>query len=372
MVVKKIRLLIIDEALAVGGKEFLIHQHLKNLHRNQFEIHLITFWETGYVLGLCKPLVDHYYCLRRRFKFDLIAIWKLRRYLRKNKIDLVHSNNWLVSLYLKFVCRGLAVVKISTFHGYDRTWRNSIHLRVLKSFTTVVCVSRALKIDLYRMGLPWDKLTVIPNCYDPEKFKYVPRQDTRQGAAFRMLMVSSFRWQKDQETLIKAARRLKELGHELELHLVGGGVGQAINKCRELARRYQLTGTVIFHGEKIIDRDFLADFDLFVFSSFSESFGIAPLEAMACGLPVLVSDIPALMELIQYGRCGLFFETGNFMDCADKIRALLHDRQMLETLGERGLVRAGDYQPEQVVTELEELYRRLYHTPGQTDLCGRD
>jgi glycosyltransferase involved in cell wall biosynthesis len=364
---KKIRLLIIDEALAVGGKEFLIHQHLKNLHRLQFEIHLITFWEKGYVLDLCKPLVDHYYCLRRRFKFDLIAIWKLRSYLRKHKIDLVHSNNWLVSLYLKFACRGLGVVKISTFHGYDRTWRNCIHLRVLKSFAAVVCVSRALKIDLYRMGLSWDKLAVITNCYDPEKFKYVCRPLSRKDTAFRMVMVSSFRWQKDQATLIRAVRCLKEQGHKLELHFVGGGAGQAINQCRKLARQYQLGKVVIFHGEKIIDRDFLADFDLFVFSSFSESFGIAPLEAMACGLPVLVSDIPALLELIQFGRCGCFFETGDFIDCADKINALIHNRQMLETLGKRGIIRAKDYRPKRVVTKLEELYQRLYNAPAQIE-----
>jgi len=153
---------------------------------------------------------------------------------------------------------------------------------------------------------------------------------------------------------------LTEQGYEVELHFVGGGDSEAINKSRNLVSTYHLEDAITFHGERIIDGEFLAKFELFAFSSFSESFGIAPLEAMASGLPVLISDIPSLMELIQYGESGSFFEAGNCTDCANKIKELIQNPALLKKLKQKGVERAQNYRPERVIEGLELLYKQLH------------
>lgn len=357
----KIKLIIIADILRIGGKELLIQQQIKHLDKQQFEIHLVTFKEgDGEVHLACTNLSDYYFCLNRKAKFDLRAIIRLRNYIAKHKIQLIHSHNWLTSLYVWFASLRMETTKIATFHGYDRSYRNMIHLAILKKFQAVICVSKTLRLDLYRMGLPWNNLLVIPNCYDPGKF-YISttEQPTRPKNVFRMIMVSSFRWQKDHITLIKTAALLKERGYRCEFNFIGGGQKESINNCRDLVSKLHLEKTVFFLDEKMIDAGFLSTFDLFTFSSFSETFGIAALEAMASGLPVLVSDIPATMELIKHGKYGFYFETGNEKKCAEIIEMIIRSTSLVEEIAEKARNRANDFHPKKIFKELEHIYLKF-------------
>jgi glycosyltransferase involved in cell wall biosynthesis len=108
-----------------------------------------------------------------------------------------------------------------------------------------------------------------------------------------------------------------------------------------------------------VDADFLRRFDLFVFSSLADTFGIALLEAMASGLPVLVSDIPSSMELIGYGEHGFFFETGNVSSCAGQIAKLIEKPALRQALGQKAYRRAQDFRPEKVIRDLGKIYLDL-------------
>ena len=77
---------------------------------------------------------------------------------------------------------------------------------------------------------------------------------------------------------------------------------------------------------------------------------------MTCGLPVLVSDIPPSMELIQHGRSGCFFETGNARSCADGILRFMKDQNLRRTKGEKAYLRAKDFTPNKIVRNLELVY----------------
>ncbi len=285
---------------------------------------------------------------------------RLRRYIQKNNIDLIHSNNWLVSLYITIACLGLNTIKVSTFHGYDHTWRNQIHFKILKKFQTIICTSKSLRIDLYRMGIPWSKLTPIYNCFDPERFTVQqPPSTIPQKTPFKIVMVSNFGWEKDQITLIKAIKLLKEREIEVQLDFVGNGDPLILNRCRKTAHSLNLNDSVIFHNSILVNADFLSRYDLFCFSSISETFGIALLEAMASGVPVLVSDIPSSMELIEYGKSGFYFTTHSAKECADKIALLISSPEMRTQIAQKGWMRAQRFHPEKIIRELENLYKEV-------------
>lgn len=360
---ERIRLLIIDDSLPLGGKETLLLEQLKHLDRRAFEVHLITQTDKGELLPQARKMVDHYACLNRRYGLDIAAIFKLRKYLIKHRIDIVHSNLWLTSLYIWLASTRLKVRKIATVHGYDYTWRNHVDLWVLKSFDRIICVSKSLRLDLYKMGLPWEKLSVVYNCFDHKRFKKTRSlHNNENDIPFRMIMVANFCWIKDQETVIRAIKILKEKGFNIELHMVGGGDFGRLEACQRLVSDLNLNDSVFFHGQKRVDGDFLSGFDLFIFSSLADTFGIALLEAMACGLPALVSDIPPSMELIQHGKFGFYFETKNVVSCAKEIAKLINDQDMRKSMSEKAQLRAQDFQAIKVIRSLKQVYIEIMKT----------
>jgi glycosyltransferase involved in cell wall biosynthesis len=353
-----IKLLLTNDSLPLGGTERLLLQYLEHLDRTKFEVHLMTLTDKGILLPEARKKADHYFCPNRRFGLDLKAIMKLRHYMIEHKIELVHTNQWLDSLYVLMAGKGLPVTKIATIHGYNYTWRHHVNLKVLNYFDRIICVSKSEKLDYFKMGIPWEKISVIHNSFDTNLF-HKSSELSRDNEKFLIVMVGSFTWEKDQETLIKAANILKTQGSEFELHLVGKRDYQIFGNCQEFVSQQGLNDIVKFLGQVRVDGDFLSQYDLFVFSSRSETFGIALLEAMACGIPVLVSDIPSSMELIQHGRYGQYFETGNPDSCAAKLSKFISNRDYCIALGRKAYLRARDFRVENTIRNLEGMYADL-------------
>ena len=358
----RFKLLIIKDSIPLGGAETLLLQHLEYLDRNKYDVHLVTQTDKGVLLDFAREKADCYRCLKRKVGLDIKSIIRLRKYLKENNIDIVHTNDWISSLYILLSSKGLKLKKVATVHAYDYSWRNIVNLRVLKYFDLIICVSKSQKYYLHNMGLPWEKLAVVYNCYDDKKFYKTSRFAlSKKQIPFLIVMIGVFRWQKDQRTLINAVHILKNRGFDIELHLVGNGKDSLYLEHQKLVVKNNLKNVVKFHGQRTIDYKFLSQFDLFVFSSKSETFGNALVEAMACGLPVLVSDIPPLMEIIEYGKFGIYFETGNAESCAREIVEVMDNRSLLQTLSEKAYERAEEFRPKKTVNILEQLYQNLLY-----------
>jgi glycosyltransferase involved in cell wall biosynthesis len=358
-----LKLLFTNDSLPLGGAERVLLQYLGHLDRKSFEVHLVTLTDQGVLMPKARTRADHYFCLNRRFGLDLTAILKLRKYMIEHEIALVHTSQWLDSLYVWLAGKGLKVKKIASihgYHGYNYNWRHHVNLYVLKKYDCIIPVSQAVKLDLYKMGIPWGKMQVISNTYDATAFSIISQHAGRRPRGpFRLVMVGNFRWEKDQRTLVEAVYLMKAQGHNLVLDLVGKGNEDLFQDCLSLVKKLDLQSSVNFLGQQQVNGEFLSRYDMFVFSSLSETFGIALLEAMACGLPVLVSDIPPSMELIRHGKCGLYFETGNPSSCAEAINMIINNPQLQQVMGRRAKERAKDYHPEKIIRAMECLYREI-------------
>lgn len=355
-----IKLLLTNDSLPLGGTERLLLQYLEHLDRSKVEVHLVTLTDQGVLMPEARKRADHYLCLHRRFGLDLTAILKLRSYMIAHEIAVVHTSQWLDSLYVLLASKGLKVLKIASIHGYDYTWRHYVNLRVLKKYDCIVPVSRAVKLDLYKMGIPWGKMQVINNTYDAAAFSSISKHAERPPKGqFRLVMVGNFQWWKDQKTLIAALHLVKARGHEVVLDLVGKGNEDLFQECLSLVKELDLQSSVNFLGQQQVDGEFLSRYDLFVFSSLCDTFGIALLEAMASGLPVLVSDIPPAMELIKHGECGFHFETGNPLSCAEAISTLMKKSELQLSMAQKAYQRSKDYHPDKIINKMEQLYQHI-------------
>lgn len=221
-----------------------------------------------------------------------------------------------------------------------------------------------------KLGLDAERIAVI------ERGRGLDRLGTpspeRRRAARAMLEIPE-----DAELLVSAGRQEFQKGHENLLHampeilrrrprvilLHAGRDGQTTRRLREIHEMHGLGDRVRFLGHRDDVAEILAAADLFVFPSISEGLGGAVIEAMALGLPVVASDIPALREVVEDGRTGTLVEPQNPDALAFAIAGLLNEPSRMRSYGNHGRARFHErFEIERSAARMIELYRSL--VPG--------
>lgn len=165
--------------------------------------------------------------------------------------------------------------------------------------------------DLDRFALPCP----VPSALGHPLTKLVP---------IKLVMVARLESHKDQPTLLRAVALLRNEGLPLELSLIGEGSQRP--RLEALIRSLQLEEQVHVPGSRRDIPQLLRQMDLFVFAAKpDEGFGIAMAEAMAAGLPIVASDVPACREVLDAGRCGLLVAPASPAALAAGIRQVLGD-----------------------------------------------
>ncbi len=203
---------------------------------------------------------------------------------------------------------------------------------------------------------------IIPNAVDQERFH--PSNDGGQvreklGVGDKKLVtyVGRIAYHKGLEYFVRAANYLEE--EDVQFLLVG--TGDFRPELERLIRRNRLEDKVMFAGRVPNEElpNYYAATDVFVLPSVSrlEAFGIVALEAMASSVPVIVSDIPGVRDVIVEGKHGLLAEPMNSEDLAGKIRTLIQNPEMAERMGENGRKRVEErFTWNKVAKKIEKVY----------------
>jgi glycosyltransferase involved in cell wall biosynthesis len=162
-----------------------------------------------------------------------------------------------------------------------------------------------------------------------------PTEDSK-----RILMVARLDPIKDQQTLLRAFAAARLPGWELQL--VGEGPDRS--QLEALARELGLNPRTVLLGQRSDIPELLGQADLFAFSTTNaEGFGIALIEAMAAGLPIVASDVPACREVLQQGAAGALLPPGDVVAWGQKLGALMRQPGARQTLAQQALAHAPDY-----------------------------
>ncbi len=206
---------------------------------------------------------------------------------------------------------------------------------------------------------------IIPNAVDTERFHpsndggWV-REELGIGDKKLITYVGRIVYHKGLEYFVRSAKHLND--RDVQFMLVG--TGDFREELEDIIEREGLEDMVMFAG-RVPNKDlpdYYAATDVFILPSVSrlEAFGIVALEAMASCVPVIVSDIPGVREVIVEGKHGLLAEPMNSEDLAGKIRTLLENPEMAERMGRNGRERVVEkFTWEKVAKDIEEVYRSI-------------
>jgi glycosyltransferase involved in cell wall biosynthesis len=230
--------------------------------------------------------------------------------------------------------------------------------RLALSADVVICVSEHEKSLIEASGVKVKRFDVLPNGVDTKCFLLEKRSPTKQGTSPMVLDVGRLSPHKGLDTLIKAAPLVLEKVPEAKFIIAGPRIRNWKLEIRSLKMKSKVTLTgEVSEKEKIA---LMQGASVFVLPSRSEAFGITVIEAMAAGCPVVVSDIPALTEVVENGQTGLVFPVNDEKSLASQIIKLLSDRELSHNLAENAKkVVKEKYDWEKIINRLEKIYTSL-------------
>jgi glycosyltransferase involved in cell wall biosynthesis len=228
----------------------------------------------------------------------------------------------------------------------------------------IVADSHATKTDLVSMvGVPSDKVTVIHLAADPA-YQPMPPEEIRRVTAQHdlepgyILFVGTLEPRKNVPGLLRAFRLLIDAKTTDTPLVLVGGKGWLYDEIFERTKTLHLTERVRFlHNVANTDLPALySAASVLVTPSFYEGFGLPPLEAMACGTPVVVSDRASLPEVV--GKAGLLIDPDDDEDIAQAITRVLTDEPLRARMREDGLAQAACFSWEGTARETLAVYRQ--------------
>jgi glycosyltransferase involved in cell wall biosynthesis len=228
----------------------------------------------------------------------------------------------------------------------------------------IVAVSESTKRDtVQHLGVPEDKITVVYEAASPI-FRPIDREEARAHVRNRhgvdapfVLFVSTIEPRKNVPTLVRAMWQLLQCYKE-DVHLVlAGGKGWLFEDSFAAVEELELDDRVHFLG-RVSSEDLLYLYnaaELLAHPAFYEGFGLPPLEAMACGLPVIVSNVASLPEVV--GDAGLLIDPHDVDELTVAMWRVLNDAELYREMRVKGLRQAAQFSWERAARETLKIYR---------------
>jgi N-acetyl-alpha-D-glucosaminyl L-malate synthase BshA len=360
-----------------GGSGVVATELGKELALRGHEVHFISYAQpfrlNHYVENIFFHAVEATnYPLFEFNLYSLALASKMVEVVTYEKLDILHVHYAIphaTSAYLaREILKGKSDVKvITTLHGTDITlvglepsFLNLVKFSIEQS-DGVTAVSRYLKEKTLTNYSIEKDIEVIPNFIDREFLKPAEacafRKHIAPGGEKIMVHVSNFRQVK---RVADTIRILKHVLPEVNAKLVLVGDGPNRSECERLARELELTNSVVFLGKQDALGDILNAADLFLIPSQSESFGLAALEAMACGLPVISSSVGGLPELVRHNETGFIAEIGDVERMAKYAVDLLTNEKKYKLFSKNARTRATTlFDKDLIIPQYEAYYRKV-------------
>ncbi len=307
----------------------------------------------NYALNLTSKMVD----VAKHERLDLLHV----------HYAIPHATSAVLARQI-LACEDYEIPIVTTLHGTDITivgrdpsFQPVVNYSINQS-DGVTAVSDYLRRETYERFSIRKEIEVIPNFIDTRRFRRLDKEHFKRALCpdgeKLLIHVSNFRPVKNATQVVEVFHQLREERQPVKLLLVGDGPDRMT--AERLARDLGVYEDVRFLGKQEPIEEILSIADVFLMPSGSETFGLAALEAMACGVPVVASQIGGLPELIRDGDTGFLCPLDDLSCFADRTRSLIEDETLWESIGRRARESAADeFDVNRIVPLYEQYYERV-------------
>jgi glycosyltransferase involved in cell wall biosynthesis len=323
-------------SLKRGGTETLMLDVFKNASQAVFSfigIYRISDVLEPEFIATRQPFIR----LTPHFPFDPLYLFRLRKLLKKEQVDIAHAQFYLDAIYAWLACLGTKIKVIQTFHGYN--FQKGKLADILTAFIIKrvknIFVSHAQKayfVKKYKLsadkqsvvynGISFNKL-IVPAEKNTPLFVDLKKDELLLGSVGNFVPV------RDQLTICKFLFLLYQQGVSFRFVFVGApsdATPWLYNDCVNFCKENGLTDKVYFLGSRNDVPSILSQLDAFIYSTDHDTFGIAVIEAIAMAVPVFVNDWEVMLEVTDNGNYATLYRTKQAEDLLEKFMDFLKNK----------------------------------------------
>jgi len=361
---------------SVGGSGIIATELGKLLAEKGHQVHFITS-SIPFRLNTYHPNIHFHevevnqYAVFKYPPYDLTLASKIAEVAARENLDIIHAHYALphaVCAYLakQMLKRDIGIV--TTLHGtditvlgYDPSLKDLIRFAIEAS-DRVTAVSTALAGETYDLIKPDKKIETIYNFIDERVYLKKNTESIKEKHGILpdekvVIHVSNFRKVKRVKDVIRVFRNIAAKT-KAKLLLVGDGPEKCV--AWQLVEKYGLQDQVLLLGNQDRVEELYSISDLNLLLSEKESFGLVLLEAMACGVPCIGTNIGGIPEVIKDQVSGFLVEVGDIQAASEKALAVLEDKQLSKRLTDHALKMVETaFSSQRIVSQYERIYDEL-------------
>ncbi|MEB4596688.1 N-acetyl-alpha-D-glucosaminyl L-malate synthase BshA [Bacillus amyloliquefaciens] len=361
---------------SVGGSGIIATELGKLLAEKGHQVHFITS-SIPFRLNTYHPNIHFHevevnqYAVFKYPPYDLALASKIAEVAARENLDIIHAHYALphaVCAYLakQMLKRDIGI--LTTLHGtditvlgYDPSLKDLIRFAIEAS-DRVTAVSTALAGETYDLIKPDKKIETIYNFIDERVYLKKNTESIKEKHGILpdekvVIHVSNFRKVKRVKDVIRVFRNIAA-NTKAKLLLVGDGPEKCV--AWQLVEKYGLQDQVLLLGNQDRVEELYSISDLKLLLSEKESFGLVLLEAMACGVPCIGTNIGGIPEVIKDQVSGFLVEVGDIQAASEKALAVLEDKQLSKRLTDHALKMAETaFSSQRIVSQYERIYDEL-------------
>ena len=360
-----------------GGSGVVATELGLELSKRGHEVHFITYSQPVRLELLSNNVHYHEvnvpeYPLFHYQPYELALSSKLVDMAKLHEIEVLHVHYAIPHAYAAYMAKkmlkevGIDLPVVTTLHGTDITlvgshpfYKSAVTFSINKS-DAVTSVSQSLKDDTIRLFDIKREIDVVPNFIDLNKYNHTFTDCQRAMMANDdekiITHISNFRPVKRIEDVINTFYNIQK---EVPAKLMMVGDGPEKEPAEQLCEKLGIEDKVIFFGKSHEIDKILCFSDMFLLPSDTESFGLAALEAMACGVPVISSNTGGIPEVNIHGVSGFLSNVGDVEDMTKNALYILQNEDRLKTFKDNARAESTKFDIQAIVPYYEAIYKHV-------------
>jgi len=360
----------------VGGSGVVATELGKMLAERGHEIHFISSSMPFRLNKMYHNIYYHQvevnqYSVFQYPPYDIALASKMAEVANREKLDVLHVHYAIPHAVCAILAKQMSnrdIKIVTTLHGtditvlgYDPSLTDAIKFGIEKS-DAVTAVSNALVNQTYELIHPDKQIETVYNFIDERIYKKTDSSSLKAEFEIKenekvIIHVSNFRAVKRVQDVVKTFAKISAI-MPAKLLLVGDG--PEISIVCKLVKQLALEDQVIFLGKQENLEELYSISDLKLLLSEKESFGLVALEAMACGVPCIGTNVGGIPEVIQQGQNGFICEVGDIEDISTKAISLLSDPRLHLDFSNRAMETVKTkFMADKIVEQYEQIYFKL-------------